>query len=184
MVTSVVPHDPNWKRAFDEEAYALKAALNPLEITLHHIGSTAIEGILAKPIIDLLGVVQNFISLDAATQAMTELGYNVMGEYGIESRRYFRKINEQGLRTHHLHVYQQGSPHIVRHIAFRDYLCAHPDIARDYSRLKAQLTEEPKKEAGAEGQSLAWENYLDGKDPFIQRVQGQAIAWAKRQKDQ
>lgn len=113
-----MPHDANWKTAFDIEARSVSRLLGKVAITLHHIVSTAIAGILAKLIIDLLGVVADLDSMDGQSRVMETLGYEVMGAYGIEGRRYFRKINASGRRSHHLHVYAHGSLHIQRHLAF------------------------------------------------------------------
>ncbi len=168
MVDYVVPHDPEWKSAFDSEVLAIKGALKSTDIELHHIGSTSIEGILAKPIIDLLGVVSDLMVLDVQDDAFTGIGYEVMGAYGIEGRRYFRKVNGSGVRTHHLHIYKTGSPHIERHLAFRDYLTAHPSKAAAYSDLKAKLTS---------AENVTWETYLDGKEPFILAIEQEALHW-------
>ena len=164
----VVPHDPDWKNAFTAEAELLFRILGRETLTLHHIGSTSIAGILAKPIIDLLGVVPDFTPLDSRSQEMEALGYEVMGAFGIDNRRYFRKINPAGQRTHHLHIYEEGSPHIERHIAFRDYLRAHPPVARAYSSLKERLTSKD---------GATWGEYLDGKDPFITKTEQDALRW-------
>ena len=99
MVDYVVPHNPEWKNGFRQEATAITEALSGLAIDLHHIGSTAIDGILAKPIIDLLGVVPDVNALDGKANAFEDLGYEIMGAYGIEGRRYFRKVNSCLLYT-------------------------------------------------------------------------------------
>jgi len=168
MADYVVPHDPEWKNTFAIEALAVKEALINTVIELHHIGSTSIEGILAKPIIDLLGVVSDLTALDAQSDAFTDIGYEVMGAYGIDGRRYFRKVNGSGVRTHHLHIYETGSPHIERHLAFRDYLIAHPSKAAAYSDLKAKLTS---------AENVTWDAYLDGKEPFILATEQEALHW-------
>ena len=90
-----------------------------------------------------------------------------MGAFGIEGRRYFRKITPDGVRTHHLHVYEAASPHIARHLAFRDYLRAHPAKAQEYSDLKRRLTS---------GETPSWDGYMDGKDPFIKQTEAEALA--------
>ncbi|MEZ5778107.1 MAG: GrpB family protein [Paracoccaceae bacterium] len=128
---------------------------------------------LAKPIVDLLGVVSMLADADAKACALESLGYQVMGANGIEGRRYFRKIDSNGTRTHHLHVFEEGSPHVERHLAFRDYLMAHPKIAKEYSSLKARLTR---------GDAPTWDAYLDGKDPFVSRVEPQAVDWFRKLK--
>ena len=171
MTKFVVPHDPNWKTSFEIEAQSIANSIGKGKISLHHIGSTAITGILAKPIIDLLGIVSNLDVLDARTNDMKALGYEVMGAYGIEGRRYFRKFDATGRRTHHLHVFADNSPHIERHLAFRDYLNSHSEVATQYSDLKALLTRET---------SSSWEDYMDGKDPFIAVVKKDAVKWCRR----
>jgi GrpB-like predicted nucleotidyltransferase (UPF0157 family) len=104
MSVVIVPHDPEWARSFSKEASAIENAINGVAIVLQHIGSTAIHGILAKPIIDLLGEVDDLTAIDERSSALERLGYEAMGAYGIEGRRYFRKINADGVRTHHLHI--------------------------------------------------------------------------------
>jgi len=171
MAPVVLPHDPGWAAAFALEAEAILDVIPEGMIELHHIGSTAIPGILAKQIIDLLGVVTELDAVDAHEHALIGLGYEAMGAFGIEGRRYFRKITPAGLRTHHLHVFEAGSPHVARHLAFRDYLIAHPLVAKTYSDLKATLTADPDTRA---------EDYMDGKDPFIKATEQDALAWAGR----
>lgn len=168
MVAFVVPHDQSWKKAFADEAATIKGAFRNTPAQIHHIGSTAIPGILAKPIIDLLGIVCNLADADAKVGSLKSLGYEAMGAYGIEGRRYFRKMDGNGTRTHHLHIFEEGSLHIERHLAFRDYLIAHPDLADKYSCLKERLTS---------GENPSWDRYLNGKDPFVSRVEAQAVDW-------
>lgn len=168
MVNRVVPYNPAWKAAYEREADAICQALRSSAIELHHIGSTSIEGILAKPIIDLMGVAIDLTIVDANSRALEELGYEVMGEYGIPGRRYFRKSDNTGKRTHHLHVFAKGSEHPERHLAFRDYLRAHPEKAAEYSELKAKLTS---------SNTTAWGSYVDGKAPFVSTTEQAAIRW-------
>jgi GrpB-like predicted nucleotidyltransferase (UPF0157 family) len=139
--------------------------------SLHHIGSTAIPGIFAKPIIDILLEVDDIIRLDVQRAAMEQLGYEAMGEFGIPGRRYFRRDNASDIRTHQVHAFQSGSPEIERHLAFRDYMNAHPEAAQAYSLLKQRL-------AGEHPDDM--EAYMDGKDPFIKEHLAQAIAWQRK----
>lgn len=173
MSLSLLQYDPAWSEAFEAEAALLQQAYQPQPLELNHIGSTAIPGMLAKPIIDLLGVVTSHAVLDARPGLMPELGYEVMGAYGIEGRRYFRKSDEMGRRTHHLHIFERGSLHIERHLAFRDYLRAHPDRARDYSDVKRKLV----------GQGdVTGSDYVEGKAPFVLAVQAEALDWYRGQR--
>jgi GrpB-like predicted nucleotidyltransferase (UPF0157 family) len=168
----VVPHDPRWRDAFEAEARRVAAALGENVSAIHHIGSTAIPGIYAKPIIDLLVEVGDLNGVDGRGSAMESLGYEVMGEYGIPGRRYFRKDDREGIRTHHVHVFEAGSAEAERHLAFRDYMLAHPADARSYSELKRKLAEEhPQSPDG----------YMDGKDAFVKEVDRRAKRWRASQ---
>jgi GrpB-like predicted nucleotidyltransferase (UPF0157 family) len=126
----------------------------------------------AKPIIDILLLVEDINILDAQSPAMEALGYEVMGEYGIKGRRYFRKEDASGTRTHHVHSFQVDSPEFERHLAFRDYPIAHPEVAQQYSTLKQNLAQEHPEDMEA---------YIDGKDPFIKEHEDRAIAWRSSQ---
>ena len=164
----VVPHDPRWRDAFAAEAGLVAAALGEGAVAIHHVGSTAIPGIYAKPIIDLLVELRDLAEADARSPAMEARGYQVMGEYGIPGRRYFRKDDADGIRTHHVHAFQTGSAEVRRHLAFRDYLISHPDDARHYGELKRRLAEE---------HPTSMDAYMDGKDPFIQEIDRKAALW-------
>src|SRR5215218_10282056 len=105
----VVAHNRQWRAAFETEAKDVAAALGENVVAIHHIGSTAIPDIYAKPVIDLLVEVREITEVDGRSSAMESLGYEVMGEYGIHGRRYFRKDNQEGIRTHHIHAFKAGS---------------------------------------------------------------------------
>lgn len=129
MQDFVVPHDAVWAAQFEDEATAIRSALGGSALAIHHIGSTSIPDILAKPIIDILVEVPSLAELDRVAPAMAHHGYEALGAFGIRGRRYFRKDDAGGGRTHHVHAFRAGTPHVVRHLAFRDFLRAHPDVA-------------------------------------------------------
>jgi GrpB-like predicted nucleotidyltransferase (UPF0157 family) len=135
----VVPHDPQWRSIFHTESQYIANALGKNAIAIHHIGSTAIETIYAKPIVDILVEVQDLREVDDRNLAMESLGYEVMGEFGIEDRRFFRKDNHEGIRTHHVHIFEVNSAQVKRHLGFRDYMLSHPEAAQEYSNLKQKL---------------------------------------------
>lgn len=135
---------------------------------LHHIGSTAIPGIPAKPIIDILIEVVDIQALDERTPAIETLGYEAMGEYGIPQRRYFRRDDASGNRTHQVHAFQAGSAEVHRHLAFRDYMIAHRLAARAYGELKQHLADRYPDDVEA---------YMDGKDAFVKDHEALALAW-------
>jgi GrpB-like predicted nucleotidyltransferase (UPF0157 family) len=164
----VVPHNPTWHEVFAEASQHIANALGERVVAIHHIGSTAIANIYAKPIIDLLVEVDDIAAVDQYSQAMQRLGYEALGEYGIPGRRYFRKDNSDGIRTHHVHAFQVGDDQVARHLAFRDYMKAHPEVAQQYSQLKRTLAAQYPTDIDA---------YMDGKDEFIQAVDRQASEW-------
>lgn len=167
MLVRVVPHNPEWKQAFTTESQKLAIVLAENLVTIHHIGSTAVPGIYAKPIIDFLIEVKEIELVERQTSAIEQLGYEAMGEFGLVGRRYFRKENPSGIRTHHVHIYQTNSPDIKRHVAFRDYLIAHPQIAKQYSQLKQELAQKYPHDIEA---------YMDGKDKFVKQVEA-TLQW-------
>lgn len=169
MKVEVVPHNPIWKLAFACKSKVITQALgNDLVVKIHHIGSTAIPRIHAKPIIDLLIEVTDIDRVNARNSAMATLGYEAMGEFGLIGRRYFRKENPPGIRLYHVHIYQVNSSEIKRHLAFRDYMIAHPEAAQQYSDLKRRLAKEYPENI---------EGYMDGKDKFVKEMEKKAIDW-------
>lgn len=168
MRVRVVSPDPAWSALFEAEAERLSAALQEFCVDVHHIGSTSIIGIYAKPIIDILLVVRDLSALDAGAEAVCALGYEAKGEFGIPSRRYFRKDSPEGVRTHQVHAFEQDSLGALRHLAFRDYMNAHPQAAKAYGSLKQRLATEFSSDIKA---------YVNGKDAFIKHHEALALAW-------
>jgi GrpB-like predicted nucleotidyltransferase (UPF0157 family) len=138
----VVPHNPQWRSIFHIESQYIANALGENAIAIHHIGSTAIDTIDAKPIIDILVEAQDLLEVDDRNSAMESLNYQVMGEFGIKDRRFFLKDNQAGIRTHHVHIFEVNSAQVKRHLAFRDYLLSHSEAAQEYSKLKQKLAAE------------------------------------------
>ena len=163
----VVPHNPQWYHAYQLESQRIINALNDNVIAVHHIGSTAIASIYAKPIIDILVEVKDLSELDVHSSTES-LGYEAMGELGISDRRFFLKYNSDGVRSHHIHIYKADSPQIPRHLAFRDYMISHPKLAREYSNLKREL---------AAKYPLDIDKYMNGKDEFIKLIERKAVQW-------
>ncbi len=165
----VVLPDRGWREAFEAEAARLRSILGENLVEIHHIGSTAIPGIAAKPIVDILPVVREIERVDALHEALAAAGYRAWGEFGLPGRRYFTR-EENGKRTHNVHIYAVGNPEITRHLAFRDYMNAHPEEARAYGRLKEKLAREFPTD---------FEAYMDGKHAFVQERERRALAWKR-----
>ena len=168
MIVRVVPHDPAWSRHFDSECRRIESAMGDVVVALHHIGSTAIPGILAKPIIDILLEATSLIELDRHAPRMEAIGYEAKGEFGIAGRRYFRRDDEAGIRTHQVHAFAFGNDDIIRHLAFRDYMIAHPQVAQAYGDLKKLLA------ARYPNDILT---YSEGKDGFVKEHQAKGLLW-------
>ncbi|MHB9330335.1 GrpB family protein [Phytobacter ursingii] len=133
---SIEQSDPTWPERYQKEALLLQRVLSDIPVAIHHIGSTAVPGLAAKPIIDILLEVPSLHLLDKYNDTLRQAGYTPRGEYGIPGRRYFVKGENQ--RTHHLHAFELGSQHTLRHLAFRNYLRQHSDIAQEYERVNAR----------------------------------------------
>jgi len=140
-------------------------------MAIHHVGSTAIPNISAKPIIDILVEVHDIGKIDEFNGEMIKLGYQPKGEFGISGRRFFIK-GDDSTRTHHVHIFQTGDPKVERHLNFRDYMIAHPKAAQAYSRLKEKLAQKFPKDI---------EGYIEGKDGFIKEMDKRAAVWKKSQ---
>lgn len=163
----VVPYDPVWPGKFEVAVAELSPIFGAELIAIHHIGSTAIPGLSAKPIIDMMPVVRDIARVDALNPAFVRRGYEPMGEHGIPGRRYFVKGGDLH-RTHHVHIYEPNNPEVKRHLGFRDYLIAHPDQARQYASLKQDLARQYPHDI---------EGYMAGKDAFIKAIIQEAERW-------
>jgi GrpB-like predicted nucleotidyltransferase (UPF0157 family) len=167
----IAEHDPGWPYAFAREAQRIRPAFGALLVELHHIGSTAVPGLRAKPVIDILAVVTDVDALDSQSHEFEALGYEVMGEFGLPGRRYFRRDDPRGVRTHQVHAYaRESAGEIERHLDFRDYMREHPETARAYAELKQSLADECDGDMGC---------YSDGKTAFIREVEQRAALWKR-----
>jgi GrpB-like predicted nucleotidyltransferase (UPF0157 family) len=164
----VVDHHPSWALKFEIEAGRISEAAAETVVRIHHIGSTAIPQTKAKPVIDILLEVASLEALDRKSPMLEALGYETMGEFGIVGRRYFRLDDSEGTRTHQIHAFESGVPDVVRHLAFRDYMLAHPAVAGEYGALKERL-------ANAHPHDMA--AYNDGKDAFVKEHERRALLW-------
>jgi GrpB-like predicted nucleotidyltransferase (UPF0157 family) len=163
----VLPYNPAWTQQFEVEGGVLRAIFGNEALAIHHIGSTSIPGMSAKPIIDVLVEVREIAIIDRLNEKMSESGYTPKGENGITGRRYFVKGSED-LHVSHVHCFQSGHWQIERCLTFRDYLMDHPGDAQSYSRLKEFLAEQFPENIDA---------YVEGKEPFCEKINAKARSW-------
>jgi GrpB-like predicted nucleotidyltransferase (UPF0157 family) len=161
----LVPYDPDWPRRFEEERGVLANVFAGVEATIEHVGSTSVPGLGAKPVIDVMVGVRELADVEALIPALEAAGYEYVQEYEkyLPERRYFRKPR-LGAREFHVHSVVKGSDFWIRHLAFRDYLRAHPEPASAYYNLKQDLA-----------MHLTKEEYTDAKGPFIEGILAAAI---------
>lgn len=164
----IVPYDPAWKSKAEVIIQQLHQVLQENIYAVEHIGSTSVPGLAAKPVIDLLPIVWDLEKLDTQKDRIMELGYGWRGEFGITGRRFCTLSDPAGERLIHLHFFQKDAGPITRHLAFRDYLVAHPLIAKEYEKEKIRAaTLHP-------GDSMA---YNDEKADWVQAQEKEALTW-------
>jgi len=135
----LVPYDPVWAEAYEQERAQIAAALGDLAVAVHHIGSTAVPGLDAKPVIDIMVVVRRLEDTAECIAPLQELGYSFIDYPQNVDRRFFRKGFP---RTHHLHIVASGSQTLADHVDFRDALRANPALRQAYQDLKHTLAEQ------------------------------------------
>jgi len=167
-IIEVVEYNLDWEVEFIKESKSIYDIMGKEILKIHHIGSTSIPGIVAKPIIDILVEVRNIENIDLYNESLENRGYIAKGEYGIENRRFFLKGVYN--RTHHIHVFETGNSEIKRHTNFRDYMIEHPEDAKQYGELKKELATKFKYDN---------EGYCNGKDTFIKKIDKKAYEWIK-----
>ncbi len=163
----VVAYDPQWPRLFQVEAARLAAIFGEEIVAVRHMGSTAVPGLWAKPVIDIMPIVRDIERIDGYNDLMLALGYLPKGEYGIPGRRFFN-LDSGDRRLFNVHVYQIGNPEIPRHLDFIEYLQAHPEDAAAYAELKRSL---------AERYSNDIDSYVTGKTDLVREIGQKVDVW-------
>ena len=132
----VTPYNKAWRSDFEKIKSEIEAAVGDLIVGIEHVGSTSVEGMWAKPCIDLDVIIREDTAFDAVVEKLAAIGYIHEGDLGIKGREAFRYSHKPHLRTHHLYVCPQNSAELHRHIAFRNFLRSNPEAVRKYSRVK------------------------------------------------
>ena len=157
----VLPYDRTWKAAFEEIKKEIEGTVGDLIIGIEHVGSTSVEGMSAKPCIDIDVVIEDYSVFDAVVNRLKMIGYIHEGDLGIKDREAFRYSDKPHLQTHHLYVCPQSSEELHRHITFRDFLRNHPEAVRKYSTVK---------ETAAKLFSDDIDQYIEYKSPCIEEL--------------
>ena len=134
----VIPYNEQWKSDFETIKQHLLSAVKDVIIGIEHIGSTSVEGLSAKPIIDIDIVIKDYSVFDTVVERLATLGYIHEGNLGIKDREAFDYKGDADLPKHHLYVCPEFSEELHRHIAFRDYLRNNPEAVQKYSRVKEE----------------------------------------------
>ena len=133
----VLPYHEKWKQDFIDIKTELSQTLGELAISIEHVGSTSVEGLAAKPIIDIDVVVKKE-KINDVVLALNSIGYIHEGNLGIPGREAFTYEGKEHLQQHHLYVCPEDSVELKRHLAFRDYLRLHPEAVNEYSKVKVE----------------------------------------------
>lgn len=137
----VLPYDETWTSAFEEIKKEIESAVGDLIIGIEHVGSTSVEGLSAKPIIDIDIIIKDYSIFDAVVNKLNTIGYVYEGNLGIKDREAFKYIDKPHLQRHHLYVCPQQSEELLRHITFRDFLRSNPEAVKRYSTVKEKAAQ-------------------------------------------
>ncbi len=137
----IQPYDAGWKGAFEAIKQEIEAALGDLILDIEHVGSTSVEGLSAKPCIDLDVVIPDYAVFDAVVQKLATIGYIHEGNLGIKDREAFRYADKPHLLKHHLYVCPRDSRELHRHLTFRDFLRSNPEAAKEYGLVKERAAQ-------------------------------------------
>lgn len=137
----VVPYDKAWKNAFEEIKTEIEAEIGALIIGIEHVGSTSVEGMSAKPCIDIDVIIKDYSAFGEIVRKLGVIGYIHEGDLGIKDREAFKYADKPHLMLHHLYVCPQDSEELRRHITFRDFLRCTPEAVRKYSLVKEKAAE-------------------------------------------
>ena len=137
----VLPYDNGWKTAFEKIKNEIETSIGDLIVGIEHVGSTSVEGMFAKPCIDIDVIIKDYSAFTAVVDGLKEIGYIHEGDLGIKDREAFKYSGKEHLQMHHLYVCPQYSEELHRHITFRDFLRSNPEAVKKYSLIKEKAAE-------------------------------------------
>jgi GrpB-like predicted nucleotidyltransferase (UPF0157 family) len=160
-IVRVVPYNPEWKNEFLKIKAMLDACVGDLIISVDHVGSTAIEGLASKPIIDIDVVIDSYDIFPAVKDRLLKIGFEHEGNLGIEGREAFKRIFIDDFMPYHIYVCLKSGKGYLEHIAFRDYLMSLPEAMEAYGELKTKLADQFRTDITS---------YANAKHDFIQNI--------------
>ncbi len=134
----VTPYDIRWKTDFNNIKREIESVIGNLIICVEHVGSTSVEGLSAKPCIDVDVVIKDYSVFDSVVSRLKTIGYVHEGNLGIQDREAFKYSHKPHLKTHHLYVCPRNSKELYRHITFRNFLRENPDAVKKYGKIKEE----------------------------------------------
>ena len=165
----IAPYDPAWAERFTREAERLRGALGAVAVRIDHVGSTSVPGLAAKPVIDIQISVRRLEPMTPYRAPLEALGYTFLFDPEFPDYPFFH-LPAAHPHTHHIHLCEVNGLHERRHLAFRDYLRAHPETVAEYEALKRRLAPQFDAERFEEREA-----YCDAKSAFIQTVERRAL---------
>jgi GrpB-like predicted nucleotidyltransferase (UPF0157 family) len=160
-IVRVVPYNPEWKTEFLKIKSMISDCVGDLTTGVEHVGSTAVEGLASKPIIDIDVIIDSYDIFPAVKERLAKIGFKHEGNLGVEGREAFNRTFIDEFMPYHLYVCPEDGKGHLEHIAFRDYLRKHPEAVKAYGELKMRLAEQFRTDITA---------YVNAKNDFIQNV--------------
>ena len=137
----VLPYDVAWQSAFEKIKGEIEEAIGDLILGIEHVGSTSVEGMSAKPCIDMDVIIKDYSVFAAVVEGLKAIGYIHEGDLGIKGREAFKYSGKEHLQMHHLYVCPKYSEELHRHVTFRDFLRSNPEAVKKYSLIKEKAAE-------------------------------------------
>lgn len=159
-IVELEEYNSKWKEEYEKEEKVLKEVLKDRIIEIHHIGSTSVEGLKAKPVIDILVVINSLSEINEIEELLKDYDYSNRGQQGVSDRYFFAKGPEDA-RSHYVHFVEPNSATYYNQVYFKKYLIEHPEYIKKYCDLKSELAEKYADERP---------KYTQGKNEFITNV--------------
>ncbi|PDZ71351.1 GrpB family protein [Bacillus pseudomycoides] len=160
-IIEIMSYNPEWKMEFKKIKIMIESYIGDLILRIEHVGSTSVEGLAAKPIIDIDVVIESYDLLPDIIERLEKEGYHHQGDLGVEGREAFQINNEDNFMKYHLYVCPKDGKGYLEHVALRDYLSANEGARKEYEELKYRL---------AENYRYNIDGYCEAKTDFVKGI--------------